>query len=249
MKISIITVVYNNEELIESAINSVTSQTYKNIEYIIVDGESKDGTCDIINKHKDVIDKFISEPDKGIYDAMNKGIVMATGDVVGILNSDDIYASSTAIESVMNIFENEKVDSVYGDLDYVSYDDINKISRRWRTGQYTPGSFLKGWHPAHPAFFVKKNIYDKYGTFDISFEVSADFELMLRFMEKNRISSYYLPEVIVKMREGGESNRSVKNILLGQKNIRRAFKKNGIDVSLFYTPKRLIKKAIQKFKK
>jgi glycosyltransferase len=180
---------------------------------------------------------------------MNKGIALATGEVVGILNSDDLYESNETIELIMDKFIEKGVDSVYGDLDYVDAKDINKVLRKWRTSEYQTGGFIKGWHPPHPAFFVKKDIYNKYGVFDTTFDISADFELMLRFIEKNKISTYYLPKVVVKMREGGESNQSIKNILIGQKNIRRAFKKNDIKVSKFYTPLRLMKKAIQRIKK
>lgn len=246
MKISIITVVWNNEKTIKSCINSILSQTYKDIEYIIVDGKSTDNTIKIIESYENKISKFISEKDNGIYDAMNKGISLATGDIVGILNSDDFYTDNTVIETIVNEFQSKNIDATFSDLDYVSFQDENKITRKWRSTPYYKDAFTKGWHPAHPTFFVKKDIYNKYGLFDLNFNISADFEIMLRFIEKYKIKTTYIPKVLVKMREGGESNQSIKNILIGNKNVRKAFKKNEIKLDLLYTPKRLIKKAWQK---
>ena len=245
MKLSIVTSVYNNSKSISSAINSVLSQKDINLEYIIIDGGSTDGTVDIIKSYGGKITKFISEPDKGIYDAMNKGIRMASGDVIGILNSDDMYADDAVLKDVAETFERTGADAVYGDLVYVDKDDTNKVVRYWKSGPYKPGSFRKGWHPAHPALFVRKAIYDKYGVFDTSFDISADFELMLRFFEKHSIKTVYLPRVLVKMRMGGESNRSLANIIKGNVNILCAFWKNGIFVTPFYTLKRAWEKMKQ----
>ncbi len=249
LKISIITVVYNNKETIRDAIESIQSQTYDNIEHIIIDGNSTDGTVNIVNSYGDKIAKFVSERDDGLYDAMNKGIELATGDVVGILNSDDVYFDDKVIERVMDEFVSKNVQSVFADLDFVDQYDIDKVVRKWRLSPYVPGSFAKGWHPAHPSFFVKKEVYDKYGMFDLELAISADFELMLRFLEKHHISTSYLPQVLVKMRMGGESTSSLKNTLLANKNVRKAFRKNGIKVSKFYTPKRLAIKALKRIAK
>ncbi len=248
MKVSIVTVVYNNEKTIRDAIDSIQSQSYKNIEHIIIDGKSTDGTIDIIKSYGSKIAKLVSEKDNGIYDAMNKGLSLATGNIVGILNSDDIYADKNVISRVVEEFTKTNVDSVFADLDYVDQYDISKIVRKWRSSEFVQGSFVKGWHPAHPTFFVKKELYKKYGTFDLDFQVSADFELMLRFLERNHISSSYIPHVLVKMRNGGESNANIKNILLGNKHIRDAFAKNNIKVSKFYTPRRLLSKIWQRIK-
>ena len=246
MKISIITVVWNNQETIKDAIESVLNQTYKNIEYIIIDGASTDSTIEIIKSYGDKINIFVSEKDNGIYDAMNKGITLATGDVVGILNSDDIYMNNTSIQNIISKFEKEKADCVYGDLYYVSKNNINKIQRYWKLSNFKEGSFKKGWHPAHPSFFVRKNIYEKYGVFDLNIKISADFELMLRFLERYKISSSYLNKVIVKMRIGGESNRSIKNIILGNLQVLKAFDKNKIKVNkILYFFYRFIPKIIQ----
>jgi len=250
MKISIITVVRNSKGTIKDAIESVLNQTYKNIEYIIVDGGSTDGTVEIIKEYGNKIDKFISEPDDGIYDAMNKGIRLATGDIIGILNSDDVYFDNKVLEKVVEKFKETNVDSLYGDLYYVRESDLNTIVRYWKCSEFVRGSFSKGWHPPHPAFFVKRHIYEKYGYFDLSMKVSADFELMLRFLEKYKISTAYLPSVLVKMRTGGESNRSINNIITGNKFVLKAFDKNGIKVNKFlYLYYRLFPKVIQLIKR
>lgn len=236
--VTIITASYNSRIGIENAINSVLSQKDINLEYIIIDGGSTDGTVDIIKSYGGKITKFISEPDNGIYDAMNKGIKLASGDIIGILNSDDMYADNAVLKDVAETFERTGADAVYGDLVYVDKGDTNEVVRYWKSGPYKPGSFRKGWHPAHPALFVRRAIYDKYGVFDASFDISADFELMLRFFEKHKIRIAYLPRVLVKMRMGGESNRSLANIIKGNINILRAFWKNGIFVTPFYTLRR-----------
>ncbi|MFA5104873.1 MAG: glycosyltransferase family 2 protein [Candidatus Margulisiibacteriota bacterium] len=245
--ISVITVVFNNKGTISSAIDSVLGQTYSNIEHIIVDGGSTDGTVEIIQGYGKKIDKFISGHDKGIYDAMNKGIDLATGDIVGILNSDDIYYDRQVLSDVVSAFESNNADAVYGDLVYVDKNDTNKVVRYWKSNQYKPGEFLKGWHPPHPTFFVKKEIYKKYGMFDCSLDISADFELMLRFIEKYKIKTSYLPKVLAKMRLGGESNKSLRNIFQANINCIKAFKKNGFKVGVFYPFVRLIPKAGQFF--
>ena len=247
MKISIITVVWNNERTIKNCIDSILSQTYQNIEYIIVDGKSTDRTVEIINSYGEKISKFISEKDKGIYDAMNKGISMASGEIIGILNSDDFYTDEKTI--IANEFITKNIDATFSDLDYVSFENENKITRKWRSTPYYENAFINGWHPAHPTFFVRKEIYDKYGNFDLDFAISADFEIMLRFIEKYKIKTSYIPKVLVKMREGGASNQSIKNILKGNANVRKAFHKNEIKLDPLYTPKRLFKKVIQKIKK
>lgn len=238
MKISIITVGYNCKDTVASAMDSVLSQVGTNLDYVVVDGASADGTLDIVKSYGAKVSKLISEPDKGIYDAMNKGIKMASGDAIGILNSDDMYVDDKVLNDVVETFERTGADAVYGDLVYVDEADVDKVVRYWKSGAFMPGSFRKGWHPAHPALFVRKEIYEKYGVFDTSFDISADFELMLRFFEKHGIKTAYLPRVLVKMRVGGESNRSLANIIKGNINILRAFWKNGIFVTPFYTLRR-----------
>ncbi|XPV67633.1 MAG: glycosyltransferase family 2 protein [Halarcobacter sp.] len=213
MKVSIITVVWNNKRTINECIESVLSQTYDNIEYIIIDGESTDGTVNIIKSYGDKIDKFISEKDKGLYDAMNKGIRLATGDIVGILNSDDFYKSNDILEIVSKEFKNKDIDCLYGDLEYVDANNTDKIVRYWKSKEFEYGLFQKGWHPAHPTFFIKRECYDKYGVFNLDFKISADYEIMLRFLERYKFKSSYINKTFVKMRVGGESNRNLSNIL------------------------------------
>jgi len=250
LKISIITVVWNNANTIRDAIDSVLNQTYENIEYIVIDGASSDGTIDIVKNYGDKISKFVSKKDNGLYDAMNKGIKLATGDIIGILNSDDVYFDKYVIENVVKRFEEKLVDSVYGDLYYVEENDLNKVQRYWKSSDFKQGGFAKGWHPPHPTFFVKRKVYEKYGLFNLEMKVSADFELMLRFLEKYDISTTYLPKVLVRMRTGGESNKSIKNIIAGNKSILKAFDKNGIKVNkLMYVFYRFIPKIIQMIKK
>ena len=247
MKISIVTSTYNSEKTVRDTLGSIYNQSYKNVELIIIDGNSKDKTLEIVRHYEKLFQgrlRYISEPDKGIYDAMNKGIRMATGDIIGILNSDDLYMDENVLIDIHDTFANNNVDAIYGNLIFVDEYDTNKVVRTWKGSQYLSGSFLKGWHPAHPTFYVKREMYEKYGVFDISFDVSADFELMLRFIEKFKISNLYMDRTLVKMRMGGESTGSIKKIITGNKNVLRAFKKNGFDVSVFYPVKRLLPKAI-----
>jgi glycosyltransferase len=206
MKISIITCSYNAINTIEETIRSVLLQKDADIEYIVIDGLSDDGTAGIIKKYSDKIYKFISEKDSGIYNAMNKGIKLAGGDIVGFLNADDVYFNEKIINEVIKVFENEKVDSVYGDLIYVS-EYNNKIKRYWESGDFNIDNFKRGWMPPHPAFFVKRDVYERYGGFNENYKISADYELMVRLLYKNKISSFYLPEILVKMKTGGISNK------------------------------------------
>lgn len=228
MKISIITVTYNSSQTLEESISSVVNQTYKNIEFIIVDGRSTDSTLQIIEKYKDRISKFVSEKDNGIYDALNKGISMATGDIVGILHSDDFYTDNTVIENVVNTFSQTKCEGLYADLYYVDKTNTNKIIRKWKSGTYNQNSFLFGWMPPHPTFFVKKEVYNKFGSFNLDFKTSADYELMLRLIYKNKIKLSYLPKYIVKMRMGGQSNVTAKNRLIANMEDRKAWEVNNV---------------------
>lgn len=234
MKISIITITYNSAATIEETLLSVINQTYQDIEYIIVDGKSSDDTLKIIEKHKDKISKVISETDKGLYDALNKGIDMATGDVIGILHSDDFYIDNQVIEKYAKTFLNNNSDSVYSDLYYVDKINTDKIIRKWKSGDYSDTSFINGWMPPHPTFFVKREVYKKLGKFNTDFKSAADYELMLRFIKKNKISVCYLPEYTVKMRVGGKSNVSVQNRVNANLEDRRAWEINGLKPR-FYT--------------
>ncbi len=244
MKVSIITICYNSQETLEDTIQSVLAQDYNNIEYIIIDGASKDGTLKIIDKYKNSISHITSEPDKGIYDAMNKGVKKASGDLIGILNSDDFYSSDTVISDIVKQVELKNSDSIYADLVYVDRNDTDKIVRNWKSGEYKAGQFLKGWMPPHPTFFVKKWVYEKHGLYNTILKSAADYEFMLRVLHKAKISTCYLPEVITKMRLGGESNVSLKNRIRANKEDRTAWKMNGIKPGIFT----LIRKPLSKLK-
>lgn len=245
MKISLITVCYNSGKTIEDTFKSVQSQSYKDIEYIVIDGGSKDNTLELINQYKEIIDYSVSEKDNGLYDAMNKGIEKATGDVIGFLNSDDLFCDDMAVEKVMNVFnENSKIDSVYADIYYVDQNNTDKIVRKWITGKQK--TFKKGWHPAHPTLYIKKKVYNQYGGFNLKFKLASDFEIMLRFIEKYKISTIYLPEPLIKMRLGGETNKSVENIFRQNKECIKAFKDNDLKVnSVMYPFYRIIPKFFQ----
>lgn len=245
MKISLITVSYNSAKTIETTFKSVLQQTYSNIEYILVDGGSTDNTLKIAKKYNEIITLLVSEQDNGLYDAMNKGINLATGDIIGLINSDDLFCDPNALTKVAKKFKKDNnLDSIYADLYYVNQKDINKISRGWITGKQKP--FKYGWHPAHPTFYVKKSVYDKYGLFDLNFKLAADFEIMLRFLEKYKITTTYLDEPLVKMRLGGQTNKSFKNIYNQNLECLRAFKKNDVKVvKLLYPFFRIVPKFFQ----
>jgi glycosyltransferase involved in cell wall biosynthesis len=234
LKISIITVSYNSAATIEQTILSVINQSYQNIEYILIDGKSTDNTLKIAEKYKNKISKIVSEPDDGLYDALNKGIEMASGDVIGFLHSDDFYIDNFVIQKYADTFLKKNSDAAYADLYYVDKNNINKIIRKWKSGEYKPHSFINGWMPPHPTFFVKKDVYKKFGKFNLDFKSAADYELMLRFIQKHKISVAYLPEFTVKMRVGGTSNVSVKNRVNANIEDRKAWEINGLKPR-FYT--------------
>lgn len=246
MKISIITVVYNNDKTIKSAIESVLTQSYSNIEYVIIDGGSSDKTVNIINEYKDQIGYFISEKDKGIYDAMNKGINSATGDIIGILNSDDLYQDSTVIQTVMDHFNGDlNLDIVFGDLVYVKSDNVDKVIRYWKSRPYFRKYFEMGNVPPHPSLFVKKNVYAEAGLFNLDYKLAADYEFMLRIFKKHNFKSKYINKVIVKMRLGGATNQSFSNIKSQNKEILLAWKNNNLKVPLLLMPLRILKRLAQ----
>lgn len=247
MKISIITVTYNSAATLEATILSVIQQTHPNVEFIIVDGGSTDGTLDIIDKYRISISKFISEGDKGLYDAINKGIKLAEGDVIGILHSDDIYIHHRVLENYARVFEREDCDAVYADLYYVQRNDIEKVTRRWKTGPYKQNSFVKGWMPPHPTFFIRKRLYEQFGTFNTTLKSAADYELMLRMIHKQKITLSYLPEFTVKMRVGGKSNASVQNRLNANIEDRKAWEINGLKPNFFTRYLKPLRKIFQFF--
>lgn len=248
MKISIITVCFNSESTIVSTIQSVINQNYNNIEYIIIDGASKDDTLNVINKFRTHISHFISESDKGIYDAMNKGISLATGEVIGILNSDDLFYDNTIISSIMDTFKNnESTDAVYGNIMYFNSGNADKIVRFWKTVPFYEGFFEDGFIMPHPALFIKKNVYEKIGTYYPYFKISSDYELMLRAFRIHHFQPQYLNKIFVKMRMGGESTKSIKNVLVGNIEIYKSWKMNNLSMPLFFYFKRFLFKINQLF--
>ena len=250
MKVSLITIAYNSAETIEDTIKSIVAQDYSNIEYIIIDGGSTDNTLSIVDKFKDSITTIISEPDKGIYDAMNKGVQNATGDIVGILNSDDIYADNKVVSRIVKAIGNK--DSIYADLVYVDRDNTDKVTRYWKSGKYRKGIFKKGWMPPHPTFFIKKSCYDQYGIYNLQLKSAADYELMLRMLHKHNISVAYLPEVITKMRVGGQSNITLLNRFKANKEDKLAWIINDLKpgpLTLIMKPVRKISQFFKKGKK
>lgn len=250
MKVSIITITYNSASTVEDTIKSVVSQDFPDIEYIIVDGLSKDNTLQVVNQYSPYISKIVSEKDKGLYDALNKGIKLATGDVVGMLHSDDVYANNQVISRVAQQFAiDPSVEAVYADLVFVDRNDTDKVLRTWRAGDYEEDSFLKGWMPPHPTFFVKKSVYDRFGGFNLDLKLSADYELMLRFIHKHKIKVAYLPETIVKMRMGGISNTSFFVKLKANMEDKMAWKINNLKPGLFTTLRKPLKKLFQYFDK
>ena len=250
MKVSIITITYNSAQTVEETIKTVVMQDYPEIEYLIIDGKSKDRTLEIVKKYNDQITKVVSEKDNGLYDALNKGISHATGDVIGMLHSDDLYTNEKVISKVMQKFKDDaSIEGVYADLVFVSRKDINKPMRVWQSGEYTPGSFLKGWMPPHPTFFVRKEVYEKYGGFNTSLKLSADYELMLRFIHKHEIKIAYLKESIVKMRMGGVSNVSIFVKIKANLEDKLAWRLNGIKPGIATTLLKPLKKISQYFKR
>lgn len=246
MKISIITVVYNNEVTIRQAIESVLNQSYSNIEYVIIDGKSQDNTVSIIDEYKNKLGYFISESDKGLYDAMNKGIQAATGSVIGILNSDDLYQDFDVIRDVMQEFNNDsELDILYGDLVYVKNHDINKVVRNWKSKKYYPKFFENANVPPHPALFVRSKVYEEAGLFNLNYKLAADYEFMLKVFKKYHFKSKYINRLIIKMRLGGATNQSFSNIFSQNKEILNAWKNNGLKAPFYIMPLRIFKRLAQ----
>lgn len=240
MKISIITAVYNAKETIGDCLRSIINQSHNDIEMIVIDGGSTDGTLDVIKQYESEKLTCISEPDNGIYDAMNKGLKRATGDVIGFLNADDFYAHNNVLKNVAETLEKEDADSCYGELLYVHKDNLEKVIRYWKSRPYKKGLLEKGWFPAHPTFFVKRKIYETYGYFNTNFQFSSDVELMVRFLGKHEISTVFIKNIFIKMRYGGKSNQSAINIARSVWECYKAMKVNSMNISILYIAKTLL---------
>ena len=213
MKISIITATFNRVDTVAQALASVQGQTWKQVEHIVIDGASTDGSLPVIEAQRDRLAVLVSEPDRGMYDALNKGIQRATGDVVGFLHSDDLFADEKVLARIAAAFEDPDVEAVYGDLQYVSKDDPDVVVRYWRSGKFSQSRLGWGWMPPHPTLYVRRSVYQRLGGFDLRYRIAADYDTMLRFLGKGKVRAAYIPEVLVKMRLGGASNRSVNNIV------------------------------------
>ncbi|MDP4285512.1 MAG: glycosyltransferase family 2 protein [Bacteroidota bacterium] len=233
MKVSIITVTLNSEKYLLDCINSVRKQNYSDIEHIVIDGKSTDHTLKIIQDNSAYIDHWISEPDRGMYDAINKGIKLATGDIIGILNSDDAFASSGVIRNIVDCFKNTNSDSVYGDLVFVDPVNTEKITRFWKGIPYKRYRFNFGWMPAHPTFYMKRSLIQQYGFYENHYFTSADYEFMARYLYKHKIQATYLEQMVVKMRRGGASNGNIWRRLRANRRDYLAMKKNHIPFSFF----------------
>jgi glycosyltransferase involved in cell wall biosynthesis len=247
MKISIITPTYNSAKTISRTIDSIILQSYKDIEYIVIDGDSTDGTQDIVLNFKDKINlKLISEKDSGIYDAMNKGIGIAGGDVIGILNSDDFYKDESVLSEVMQAFVDIQIDAVYGDISYFG-PDVNKITRYWKAGEYKESNLNSGWVIPHPALFVRKSVYKKYGLYNINLKIAADYEFILRILKIYKIKVKYIPKILVRMYDGGTSASSIKHRIQGWKELENSWKINNLLPHKFFIIRRVLYKVSQYF--
>jgi len=249
MKISVITVAKNSASTIADTLVSVARQTYQPVEHIVIDGASSDETLSIIEREGRHVARVHSEPDSGIYDAMNKGIAQASGDVIGTLNADDVYAHQDVLQRVVAVFADPEIQACYADLVYVKRDDLTKVVRYWQSRPFTPGLFRCGWIPAHPTFFVRRELYDRYGDFDLRYQFQSDFELTMRFLEVKRVKSVYVPEIWVLMRMGGATNRSMANIIKGNLESLRACRSHGVSVGPWFFVKKFSMRIPQFFRR
>jgi glycosyltransferase involved in cell wall biosynthesis len=245
LKVSIITIVFNKRDTIADAIKSVLQQTYCNIEYIIIDGASTDGTVAIVKQYESKIKHFLTERDGGLYDALNKGINLATGDVIGFLHADDTFYSPESIAKVASAFVKDNTDSVYADLVYVDPNKTDKLVRNWKSGNFNRKKFIYGWMPPHPTFYVKREVYQRLGLYNTDFESAADYELMLRYLYKHQISTTYIPECLVRMRNGGKSNLSLRNRIKANNEDHRAWIINGLKFKIYTRYLKPLRKLIQ----
>jgi glycosyltransferase involved in cell wall biosynthesis len=251
MKISIITVTLNSASVIDDCLASVQHQKHDDIEHIIIDGASTDRTLSLLKSKRDQFKVLVSEPDKGIYDAMNKGINVATGDIIGFLNSDDFYASNNVLSRVADIFKkNSFLDACYADLIYIDYYDTSKNIRYWQSSKFISGLFSKGWCPPHQTFFVHRSVYERFGNFDLNYPIASDVELMMRLLEVQKIKTRYIPEIWIKMRLGGTTNKNFKNIVRQNKEVLYALKKHNLSFNwISFFVHKIINRSLQFLKR
>lgn len=228
MKISVITATYNSSATVAECLDSIADQDWPEVEHIVIDGGSSDGTLEVVRQKGDRISQLVSEPDEGIYDALNKGIRLATGDVVGFLHADDVLADSGVLSRIAGGFRNDDIGGVYGDLQYVRNDDSGAVLRHWQAGNYSPARLRWGWMPPHPALYVRREWYERLGAFDTGYRIAADYLCMLKFFSDQEFQAAYIPDVFVRMRVGGASNRSLKNIIRKSTEDLRALRETGV---------------------
>lgn len=244
LKISIITASFQSENTIKDTLESLNSQTYPRIDHIIIDGGSKDRTLDIVKTHGKRVTHITSEPDKGIFDAYNKGLAVADGEIIGILNSDDFYSNPNVIEHVMRVFEDPRLEAVYADLVYVDKKDTNKIVRHWKSRPYQIGDFSRGFCPAHPTLFLRKSVYERTGGFNPEFRFAGDYEFMLRAFHTHGAKAFYLPEIVVQMRTGGATGGSLPFIKKQNLEILHALNSQGVCI---FKPAFFARKIAERF--
>jgi glycosyltransferase involved in cell wall biosynthesis len=247
-KISVITVCYNSEKTIQDTLHSVATQDYSNLEYLILDGQSSDSTMNIVQSALPSLPQntaVSSEKDKGLYDAMNKGIAKASGEIIGFLNSDDVFAGPSSIRQIAEIFEKTKADIVYGNIVYTKQYDLSSITRSWRPGNPPPSGMKFGWHPPHPAFYVKRDLLNRLGGFNLNYRIAADYEMMVRLIAKHQLRLAWCDHTIVRMREGGVSNAGLKSIWRANVECWQAWKENGLTPSPVLIAGKLTSKILQ----
>lgn len=245
MKASVITVCFNSARTIADTLRSVAEQSYVDIEHIVVDGGSMDGTQEIVSRTPSRVTRFVSEADRGIYDAMNKGLTLATGDIVGFLNSDDVYADRESLADIVQAFVDPAVQACYGDILFVASDNILRTVRYWRAGG--PRRFAQGWMPPHPTFYVRRSVYEEFGGFDLDYRLGADFEMAVRLLEVRKISVRYIPHILVRMRMGGASNASIGNVIRGNIEAYRAARKHRLPVGPLFAVRKVLSRIPQLF--
>jgi glycosyltransferase involved in cell wall biosynthesis len=228
MKISVITAVYNRADTIGEAMRSVQAQSYRPIEHVVVDGASRDATLAVVEQLRDANTCLLSEPDEGIYDAINKGLRIASGDVLGLMHSDDVFAHDHVLNRVAEAFADPRIDMVYGDLDYVAKADTSKVIRAWKAGSFSRDRLRRGWMPPHPTLYVRRHVIETHGAYDSAYRIAADYDAVLRWFGAAGLTSAYIPEVMVKMRVGGESNRSLGRIIAKSREDYRSLRRHGV---------------------
>ncbi len=247
MKVTLITVCRNVASVITETLDSILEQEHKDLEVIVIDGASTDGTMEILEGYRSRLAALVSEPDKGIYDAMNKGLQRATGDVIGFVNAGDLLMTPSVIHQVVETFKRTNAEAVYGDIIMVDEADISQVKRLWKSGTYHRSNFNRGWMPPHVATFIRKGVYDRFGLFNIDLRIAADYEILFRFLYKHDIPTIHLPEVLVRFRLGGMSNGSVKHVLRANTEVRRSWKLNGFQAPPLLVTRKLWSKVMQFF--